>query len=106
MAEPFDTDELRKGVIAAHRYLAFLETERLALLHELYPGIKRGDPYNVPFDHPVMELFATAGPLDRASTMLRAASIADPYEHDAWVKTTGVKISDIPPLRPDDIRRA
>ena len=73
-----------KGIIAAYRYLAFLDQERRHLLQELYPDGAVGDGYFVPLDEQVAAL-ARSSPLDRAAPVLAALDI-DPHVHDAWVE--------------------
>ena len=75
-----------KGIIAAYRYLAFLDQERRHLLQELYPDGAVGDGYFVPLDEQVAAL-ARSSPLDRAAPVLAALDI-DPHADDGgWVES-------------------
>ena len=65
-------DGLRAGVIAAHRYLAFLDQERYCLLREIDPNFKPGDRVFVPCDRFVGRLVINGSPVDRAEMVLRA----------------------------------
>ncbi len=74
-----------KGIIAAYRYLAFLDQERRLLLDELSPDLATDGGYFVPLDEQVTALAGTS-PLDRAAPVLDALDI-DPYEDDGgWVE--------------------
>lgn len=88
-------DDLQAGVIAAHRYLAFLDQERYCLIQEIDPNFKTGDRFFVPCDRHVNCLFHNGSPIDRAETVLRAVGV-DPHAHDAWVDHIGVDFSQIP----------
>ncbi len=74
-----------KGIIAAHRYLAFLEQERLLLLQELYPDGAVDGRYFVPLDDRVTAL-ASSSPLDRAASVLDALDIDPHADDDGWVE--------------------
>ena len=76
------------AIIAAHRYLAFLDLEQRWLVHELFPDMKPGEGYFVPCDNQVNHLCCDSSPLDRAVTVLAALSI-DPHADDCWVNTIG-----------------
>ncbi len=74
-----------KGIIAAYRYLAFLDQEKRFLVHELYPDRATDDGYFVPCDNQVNALMDTS-PLERAALVLEALDI-DPYtEDDGWIE--------------------
>ncbi len=74
-----------KGIIAAYRYLAFLDQEKGFLLHELYPDRATDGGYFVPCDRQVNALMDTS-PLARAASVLEALDI-DPYtEDDGWIE--------------------
>ncbi len=87
---------LRKGTVAAYRYLAFLEMERRHLLYELYPDLESDKSYGFPADRQVNRLYEDgASPLDRAASVLKHLGV-DPFEHDAWVDYIGVDLSQVP----------
>lgn len=82
-----------RQLIAAYRYLAFLDIERQRLTRELFPEATPGrDLVIVPADRQVLELGAPgpdgegSTPLDRARTVLEALGI-DPFAPDVWTKT-------------------
>ena len=74
------------GVIAAYRYLAFLEMELRWLKSEIFPEAEKGAPYAVPCDSQVDRLVLGAPPTARAETVLRALGI-DPHAEDCWTGT-------------------
>ena len=76
------------AIIAAHRYLAFLDLERRWLIHELFPDRKPGEMFFVPCDDQVNRLCCDSSPLDRAVPVLAALGI-DPHVDDYWVDTIG-----------------
>ena len=76
------------AIIAAYRYLAFLDLERRWLIHELFPDRKPDDLVYVPCDDQVNQLCDNRSPLDRAVAVLAALGI-DPHADDAWVDTVG-----------------
>ena len=84
-------------IIAAWRYLAYLDSEYRFLRHELQAGPKDGYTF-VPCDRHVNLLNpgdGTTGPLDRAEGVLRHLGI-DPYAHAPWVDYLGIDLSQIP----------
>ena len=85
----------QQTVIAAHRYLAFIDLERRFLVHELYPDRDRGDGYFVPCDTAVNVLADDASPIERAAKVLGFLGI-DPYQYDVSVDFIGVDLSQIP----------
>ena len=87
---------LRKGMVAAYRYLAFLQMEQRYLIHELFPDHKPWDQVSFPCDRQVNQLYdGGASPLDRAASVLKHLGI-DPFEHAAWVDYIGVDLSQVP----------
>ena len=76
------------AIIAAHRYLAFLDLERRWLIHELFPDRKPDEMVFVPCDSQVDRLCCDSSPLDRAIPVLAALGI-DPHADDYWVSTVG-----------------
>ena len=87
--------DAQQSIIAAHRYLAFLDRERRYLVHELYPDREEDDAFLVPVDRGVNHLVRAASPIDRAAKVLGFLGI-DPYRYDAWVDFIGVDLSQIP----------
>lgn len=90
-----DAGELRRRLVAACRYLAFLEGERLALLKELAPDFEPGTGRAfIPLDPDVDALHhgnragPETGPVDRAPDVLRAAGL-DPYAEAPWIEFIG-----------------
>jgi len=95
--------ESRRGLLAAWRYLAYLDEERRFLLHEIKPDWRKTG-YMVPSDRQVngLNLPGPGGygdPITRAPEVLRFLGI-DPFEDDAWVGMIGVDISQIPIIGP------
>ena len=85
------------GVIAAWRYLAYLDLEKRFLLHTLKPDWHEKG-YMVPCDLQVDGLNPIGGdglPIERAPKVLEFLGI-DPFKHDVWVDMIGVDISTIP----------
>ena len=76
------------AIIAAHRYLAFLDLERRWLIHELFPDRKPDEMVFVPCDEQIDRLCCGSSPLDRAVQVLAALGI-DPHADDCWVSTVG-----------------
>lgn len=76
------------AIIAAHRYLAFLDLERRWLIHELFPDRKPDEMFFVPCDDQVNHLCCDSSPLDRSVTVLSALGI-DPHTEDYWTNTIG-----------------
>ena len=87
--------DAQQSIIAAHRYLSFLDRERRYLVHELYPDREEDDAFLVPVDRGVNHLVRAASPIDRAAKVLGFLGI-DPYHYDAWVDFIGVDLSQIP----------
>ena len=87
--------DAQQSVIAAHRYLAFIHCEHRFLLHELYPGIEKGDVFSVPVDTAVSQMMSGVSPIDRAPKVLRFLDV-EPYHYDVWVDFLGVDMSKIP----------
>ena len=84
---------IQPGIIAAYRYLAFIDRERRGLLYELWPDRQTGDYFFVPEDRQVSQLAHDASPIQRAVPVLTVLGI-DPYASDFW---TGYVPA--PPLR-------
>ena len=76
------------AIIAAYRYLAFLDLERRWLVHELFPDRKPDDTILVPCDDQIDPLCCGSSPLDRAVTVLTALGV-DPHTEDCWTDTIG-----------------
>lgn len=74
---------IQPGIIAAYRYLAFIDRERSGLLYELWPDRKTGDYYFMPEDEQVSQLAHDASPIQRAVPVLTALGI-DPHASDFW----------------------
>ena len=74
---------IQPGIIAAYRYLAFIDRERTGLIRELWPGRQTGDYYFVPADRQVSQLAHDASPIQRAVPVLTALGI-DPHASDFW----------------------
>jgi len=87
--------DAQQTVIAAHRYLAFLDRERSFLVHEMYPERDRDDAFFVPIDTEVNLLIGAASPIERAAKVLGFLGV-DPYQYDAWVDFIGVDLTQIP----------
>jgi len=66
--------DAQQTVIAAHRYLAFLDRERSFLVHEMYPERDRDDAFFVPVDRGVNVLQSryidASGPSSAARLLL------------------------------------
>ena len=86
---------MRRETIAAYRYLAYLDRERRALVHELRPEHRPGDMVFQPCDEQVDDLVANGSAIERAATVLQAIGI-DPYAHAGWADHIGVDFSSIP----------
>ena len=96
MTAPFlDAEAVRRETIAAYRYLAYLDREHRALVHELRPEHQPGDMVFHPCDEQVDDLVANGSAIERAATVLRAMGI-DPYAHAGWADHIGVDFSSIP----------
>ncbi|MCH8112040.1 MAG: hypothetical protein IH905_08840 [Proteobacteria bacterium] len=87
--------DAQQTVIAAHRYLAFIDLERRHLVHEMYPEHDRDDAFFVPVDRGVNVLMREASPIVRAAKVLGFLGV-DPYQYDAWVDFIGVDLTQIP----------
>ena len=87
--------DAQQTVIAAHRYLAFIDLERRFLVHELYPERERDEAFFVPVDTEVNLLVCDVSPIERAAKVLGFLGI-DPYRYDAWVDFIGVDLTQIP----------
>lgn len=83
-----------RQIVAAYRYLVFLDQERRALVYELLPDHKLDDPVFFPVDSLVGTLTDTS-PIERAVSVLEGLGL-DPYADDAWVEHIGVDMSSIP----------
>ncbi len=96
MTGPFlDAEAVRRGTIAAYRYLAFLGREYRSLVHELRPEHRPGDMVFQPCDEQVDDLVANGSAIERAATVLQAMGI-DPYAHAGWANFIGVDFSKLP----------
>ena len=84
---------IEPAIIAAYRYLAFIDRERTGLIRELWPDRRTGDYFFVPEDRQVNLLGHDASPIQRAVPVLTALGI-DPHASDFW---TGYVPA--PPLR-------
>lgn len=87
------------AIIAAHRYLAFLDLERRWLVHELFPDRKPDEMFFVPCDEQINHLCCDRSPLDRAVSVLAALGI-DPHADDTWCEMLGEIALTIRPPQP------
>ena len=69
-------------VIAAHRYLAFIDLERRYLVHELYPERDKGEGFFIPVDSEVNLLVGDVSPIERAAKVLGFLGV-DPFQYAA-----------------------
>ena len=76
------------AIIAAHRYLAFLDLERRYLIHELFPDRKSDEMFYVPCDDQINAFCCDIPPLGRAVTVLAALG-GDPHAEDCWTNMLG-----------------
>ena len=86
---------VQRDQIATYRYMAFLEVERRALVHELHPEHQPGDLVFFPVDSQVSNLVYDIPPMGSAVTVLEALGM-DPYAEDRWIGTIGINPKDVP----------
>ena len=87
-------EAVHKDRIAAHRYLAFLDSERRYLLHELQPDRKPGDMVWFPCDRFINLLMHTS-PLERAQKVLEVVGLP-PHANETWVECLDINLGDLP----------
>ena len=90
-----DAEAVRRETIAAYRYLAYLDREYRALVHELKPDHRPGDLVFHPCDEQIDDLMTNGSAIERAAIVLQALGI-DPYAHASWANFIGVDMSSIP----------
>jgi glycine/D-amino acid oxidase-like deaminating enzyme len=95
----FNETEARNSLIAAWRYLAYLDTEKRHLVHALMPDYD-GREFMVPCDIKVNDLNSPArgedgDPISRAPEVLSFLGM-DPYAKARWAGLICIDVSQIP----------